>query len=98
MSVEPLASPPREPETIRTPLRGVQLLADPFLNKGSAFPEGERLAFGLKGLVPLRVSTIEDQLRRTYENFSSKTSALEKYIFLAALQDRNEILFYRLVQ
>ncbi len=84
--------------TIETALRGRELMADPYLNKGSAFPEDERDAFGLRGLVPVHASTIEEQMERTYENFSAKTSPIEKYIFLAALQDRNEILFYRLIQ
>lgn len=83
---------------IETALSGQQLLADPFLNKGSAFPEDERRAFGLTGLLPPHVSTMEEQLRRTYENYQTKDSALEKFIFLAALQDRNETLYYRLVQ
>lgn len=85
-------------EFIATALRGKALLADPYLNKGSAFPAEEREAFGLHGLLPLHSSTIEEQLARTYENFQAKESAIEKYIFLAALQDRNEVLFYRLVQ
>ncbi len=86
------------PEIVKTALTGKQLLADPYLNKGSAFPEDEREAFGLRGLVPVHASTMEQQLKRTYENFRSKTSPIEKYIFLASLQDRNEILFYQLVQ
>jgi malate dehydrogenase (oxaloacetate-decarboxylating) len=83
---------------IETALSGQQLLADPFLNKSSAFPVEERIAFGLTGLLPLHVSTMEEQLKRTYENYRLKDSPLEKYVFLAALQDRNETLFYRLVQ
>jgi malate dehydrogenase (oxaloacetate-decarboxylating) len=85
-------------EIIATALRGKALLADPYLNKGSAFPAEERDAFGLNGLLPMHPSTLEEQLARTYENFRSKESPIEKYIFLAALQDRNEILFYRLVR
>lgn len=73
------------------------ILDTPLLNKGSAFPEDERRAFGLLGLLPPHISTIEEQLARTYENFSHKESDLERYIFLAALQDRNEVLFYRLL-
>jgi malate dehydrogenase (oxaloacetate-decarboxylating) len=85
-------------EIITTSLRGQQLLCDPYLNKGSAFPEDERDAFALRGLVPAHTSTLEQQLVRTYENFLSKTSPIEKNIFLAALHDRNEILFYKLLQ
>jgi malate dehydrogenase (oxaloacetate-decarboxylating) len=68
------------------------------LNKGSAFPENERREFGLLGLLPLHCSTIEEQLARTYENYKRKESDLERYVFLTALQDRNETLFYRLLQ
>ncbi|HEU5438833.1 MAG TPA: NAD-dependent malic enzyme [Ktedonobacterales bacterium] len=74
------------------------ILDTPLLNKGSAFPEEERRALGLLGLLPSHVSTIEEQLARTYENYSLKDDNLERYVFLAALQDRNEVLFYRLLQ
>jgi malate dehydrogenase (oxaloacetate-decarboxylating) len=73
------------------------ILDTPLLNKGTAFPEEERRAFGLLGLLPSHVSTVEEQLARTYENFRLKESDLERYIFLAGLQDRNEVLFYRLL-
>jgi malate dehydrogenase (oxaloacetate-decarboxylating) len=79
-------------------LTGQQLLDDPLLNKGSAFPDSERRELGLSGLLPLHSSTIEEQLARTYENFQLKENDLERYIFLAALQDRNETLFYRFLQ
>ncbi len=86
-------------ETLReTSLTGQELLDNPLLNKGSAFPEDERREFGLVGLLPLHCSTIEEQLARTYENFGRKDSDLERYVFLTALQDRNETLFYRLLQ
>ena len=89
----------RRSETlIETTLTGQELLDNPLLNKGSAFPEDERREFGLLGLLPLHSSTIEEQLARTYENYRRKESDLERYVFLTALQDRNETLFYRLVQ
>ena len=74
------------------------ILDTPLLNKGTAFPEDERRELGLLGLLPPHVATIEEQLARTYENYTRKESDLERYIFLAALQDRNEVLFYRLLQ
>ena len=77
--------------------RGVDLLHDPRLNKGTAFTETERDALGLRGLLPPHVHTIEEQQGRVLENYRHKPDALEKYIFLAALQDRNETLFYRTV-
>jgi malate dehydrogenase (oxaloacetate-decarboxylating) len=73
------------------------VLEQPLLNKGSAFPAEERRTLGLLGLLPPHVATLEDQLARTYENYTRKTTNLERYIFLASLQDRNETLFYRLV-
>lgn len=79
-------------------LTGHQLLDDPQLNKSSAFSEEERREFGLMGLLPLHTSTIGEQLARVYENYCRKDSDIERYIFLTALQDRNETLFYRLLQ
>jgi len=75
--------------------RGIELLHDPGLNKSTAFTEEERDALGLRGLLPPRVSTLAEQQRRVMENFDCKESDLERYIFLLALQDRNETLFYR---
>lgn len=95
MSASMPASKTMEPLTIS--ITGQRLLDDPLLCKGSAFPEDERRALGLLGLLPLHISTIEEQLARTYENFRRKESDLERYIFLAALHDRNETLFYRLL-
>ncbi|MBA3850043.1 MAG: NAD-dependent malic enzyme, partial [Opitutus sp.] len=77
--------------------RGVELLHDPLLNKGTAFAEAERDALGLRGLLPPRVATQEQQLERVLENYHRKESPLEKYIYLVSLQERNETLFYRLV-
>lgn len=79
-------------------LTGQRLLDDPLLNKSSAFPEAERRELGLMGLLPLHISTIDEQLARVYENFKRKDNDIERYIFLTALQDRNETLFYRLLQ
>ena len=77
---------------------GYALLTNSLLNKGTAFIERERDVLGLRGLLPPRVFTIEEQLGRVYGNYRRKTDALEKYIFLTTLQNRNETLFYRLVQ
>lgn len=92
----------RDPNTgeivLETSLSGAQLLACPMLNKGSAFSHAERHDLGLIGLLPPHVATIEEQLDRTYENYRRKTTDLERYIFLSSLQDRNETLFYRLLQ
>ena len=77
---------------------GAALLTNPLLNKGTAFTELERDVLGLRGLLPPRVFTIEEQLGRVYGNFQRKPDALEKYIFLTTLQNRNETLFYRFVE
>jgi malate dehydrogenase (oxaloacetate-decarboxylating)(NADP+) len=76
---------------------GSDLLHDPRWNKSTAFTEAERDHFGLRGLLPARVFTQEEQQHRVLENFRVKTSALEKYIYLISLQDRNEQLFYKTV-
>ena len=77
--------------------RGAQLLADPLLNKGTAFTERERDVLGLRGLLPPQVFTIEEQLQRTLNAVRRKQDNIEKYIYLVSLQNRNEVLFYRLV-
>jgi malate dehydrogenase (oxaloacetate-decarboxylating)(NADP+) len=77
--------------------RGVALLREPTLNKGTAFTEAERDALGLRGLLPPHVSTQEEQVSRVLENFRRLQTPLAKYIMLEALQDRNEALFYRVI-
>src|SRR5262249_53126074 len=83
-----------EPYQTRIPYRGAQLLSHPMYNKGPAFTREERATFGLEGLLPSAVNTIEQQATRVYENLARKTDPLERYIGLASLQDRNEHLFY----
>lgn len=78
--------------------RGHALLNNPLLNKGTGFPEAERDAFGLRGLLPPRVFTLEEQLKRALLNFRRMTDPLDKYVFLTALQNRNEVLFYYLME
>ena len=80
---------------LEVPYRGTRLLRHPVYTKGTAFTEEEREAFGLEGLLPHAVSTLEQQERRVYANISRKADELEKFIGLASLQDRNEHLFYR---
>lgn len=76
---------------------GAALLASPLLNKGTAFTAEERERLGLTGLLPPRIFTIEDQLERVLGNLRRKPTALEKYVFLTTLQNRNETLFYKLL-
>ncbi|HUN90390.1 MAG TPA: NAD-dependent malic enzyme [Terriglobales bacterium] len=77
--------------------KGHALLLNPLTNKGTAFTQRERDELNLHGLIPPAISTIRQQLDRTYENYLAKTTNLERYIYLSALQDRNETLFYRLL-
>ncbi len=76
---------------------GVDLLHDPSLNKSTAFTTAERDALGLRGLLPPRLMSLEQQVQRVMENFERKPSDLERYIYLIGLEDRNETLFYRVV-
>ncbi len=87
-----------QPNIIRTiRLRGMDLLNNPPLNKGTAFTEAERESFGLHGLLPPVVEPLDDQCVRAYQAFSLKSNDLERHIYLRQLQDTNEVLFYRLL-
>jgi malate dehydrogenase (oxaloacetate-decarboxylating)(NADP+) len=78
-------------------VRGIALLRDPLLNKGTAFTEQERDALGLRGLLPAHVQSMEMQAARVMTNLRSLPNDLEKYVALNALHDRNEALFFRVV-
>jgi malate dehydrogenase (oxaloacetate-decarboxylating) len=92
----PTAAP--QASIIRTVrLRGAELLNHPALNKGTAFTEDERERFGLNGLLPPVVESLDDQCVRAYQAFSLKPNDLERHIYLRQLQDANEVLFYRLL-
>ena len=82
---------------IEVPYRGARLLQEPMFNKGTAFSDEERETFGLKGLLPDGISTMEGQENRAYASIIKKEDPLERYIGVMALQDRNEQLFYRLL-
>lgn len=78
-------------------LHGVALLRDPLFNKGTAFSEKERDEFGLRGLLPAHVLTMEAQAKRVMTHLRALPNDLEKYMALNALHDRNEQLFFRVV-
>ena len=93
-----LSKDPQGNTFLKVTLTDFSLLSHPLLNKGTAFSQEERETFGLVGLLPPSETNLEIQRARSYETFQSKTSAIEKYIYLRDLQDSNETLFYSLIQ
>ena len=83
--------------TARISARGHAVLASPTINRGTAFTQKQRRELGLVGLLPDGVTTLEVQARRTYAQFTAQPSDLAKWVYLANLRDRNEVLFYRLL-
>jgi malate dehydrogenase (oxaloacetate-decarboxylating) len=86
-----------QPSEVVTPFSGYQLLADSFLNKGTAFSEKERDIFELHGLLPPRVATLDEQVSRRLQVLRGFATDLERYSFLRELQDTNETVFYALL-
>jgi malate dehydrogenase (oxaloacetate-decarboxylating) len=80
----------------QTKARGLAVLNSPLLNKGTAFTSEERKALGLTGLLPPDISTLGSQVKRAYIQYERLPDALGKNVYLTALHDRNEVLFYRL--
>jgi malate dehydrogenase (oxaloacetate-decarboxylating) len=84
--------------TLQRPRQAVPtLLERPTLNKGTAFTQAERSRLGLHGLLPFAVENLDQQVARAYDAFRRKDDDLERHIYLRALQDTNEVLFYRLL-
>ena len=83
---------------VRTRLHGVELLFNSRLNKGTAFSEAERDAFGLHGLLPPHIGTLEDQRERRKRVLDSRDTAFGKYSNMRDLQDNNETLFYSMIE
>ncbi|MDQ4091869.1 MAG: NAD-dependent malic enzyme [Actinomycetota bacterium] len=77
--------------------RGSAVLASPTINRGTAFTIEEREALGLTGRLPTAVSTLDGQVRRVYGQYRAQTDDLRRWVYLANLRDRNEVLFYRLL-
>jgi malate dehydrogenase (oxaloacetate-decarboxylating) len=86
-----------KPRLVPAGLSGQALLADPVFNKGTAFTVEERILFGLHGLLPPTVETLEQQCVRAYQAYQHKGDDLERHIFLRALEDANETLAYALL-
>ena len=74
--------------------RGAVVLATPAVNRGTAFTHQERRDLGLLGLLPARVSTVEEQIRRTYEQYSAQPSDLRKWVYLATLREHPKLSRY----
>jgi malate dehydrogenase (oxaloacetate-decarboxylating) len=85
-------------QTLEVALDGMVLLQSVLTNKGTAFTQEERRALRLDGLLPPAVSTLEQQLDRSYRGFKREPTPLSKYQYLRQLQSRNEILFYALLE
>ncbi|MET8767079.1 NAD-dependent malic enzyme [Streptomyces sp. NPDC004658] len=85
------------PSPLKVTARGRAVLADPRINRGTAFTDEERRALDLVGLVPPRVLTQDEQAERAYGQFRDQPGDLARSVYLTALHDRNEVLFYRLV-
>lgn len=99
--VIPLLAPmtkhrPNEEGHYETKARGLAVLNSPLLNKGTAFTAEERTTLGLTGLLPPEISTLSSQVKRAYFQYERLPDALSKNVYLAALHDRNEVLFFKL--
>lgn len=77
--------------------RGVNILHDPLLSKGTAFSIAERERLSIRGLVPPRCQEMDKQLLRVKRNLDACETPLAKFVFLAALHDRNETLYYKII-
>lgn len=80
-----------------TSLRGLEVLREPLLNKGTAFTPEERAGLGLDGLLPPVVETLDEQVRRSYAQYQAQPTDLLKNVYLESLRDRNETLYYGLL-
>ncbi|KAJ5819618.1 hypothetical protein N7474_005209 [Penicillium riverlandense] len=83
---------------LKCPYEGSALLENTQFNKGSAFPAKERDAFKLHGLLPPNIQTLDEQVRRAYEQYGSRPDELSKNTFMASMKAQNEVLFYKLLQ
>jgi malate dehydrogenase (oxaloacetate-decarboxylating) len=77
--------------------RGGAVLASPAINRGTAFTLEQRRMLGLLGLLPTAVTTLDGQSKRVYAQYREQANDLRRWVYLANLRDRNEVLFYRLL-
>jgi malate dehydrogenase (oxaloacetate-decarboxylating) len=98
MVMSPKGPSALEQASVAVSLSGYQLLADPLLNKGTAFTDGERDMFDLHGLLPPQIGTLDEQVARRLQALRSFATDLERYAFLRELQDTNETLFFALLE
>jgi len=96
-TVHPAPEPLAGPTTISTQKQGIWLLQNPSTNHGTAFGREQRDELHVRGMVPYRVTTLEQQATAAIAQLRAKHTPLEQYIGLASLQDRNEVLFYRVL-
>ncbi|OUR80913.1 NAD-dependent malic enzyme [Colwellia psychrerythraea] len=89
---------PQSQRPLYIPYAGPSLLETPLLNKGSAFSKEERGSFNLTGLLPPRFESIDEQAERAYRQYSCFQTNINKHIYLRAIHDNNETLFFKLVQ
>ncbi|KAL2844787.1 hypothetical protein BJY01DRAFT_214654 [Aspergillus pseudoustus] len=83
---------------IKCPFTGAGLLGNSYYNKGSAFPTSERRKFGLHGLLPPNIQTLDEQVRRAYEQYASRPDDLAKNTFMASMKAQNQVLYHKLLQ
>ncbi|KAK5273435.1 NAD-dependent malic enzyme, mitochondrial [Exophiala xenobiotica] len=82
---------------LKVPLHGRLLLDNPFYNKGTAFTPQERLDLGLKGLLPTNIQTLEEQVDRAYQQYSTRADDLAKNTFMTSMAEQNSVLYFRLI-
>ena len=83
---------------VRVPLSGRDLLTSPMYNKGTAFTAAERKTFNLHGFLPTNVQTLDEQVKRAYQQYSSRESDIAKNTFMTSMSEQNTVLYYRLIQ
>jgi malate dehydrogenase (oxaloacetate-decarboxylating) len=79
-------------------LSGIALLRNPYFNKGTAFTSEEREEFDLHGLLPTNVQTLDEQIRRAYAQYSTRTDPLAKNTFMTSMREQNCVLFYKVTE